>query len=409
MEEKITYCHNCQNFLNKISKLKILNKEDLDMVENPKQIVALNFKVKLDSGKISVFSGFRVRHNDSLGPTKGGIRFHQDSNLEEVCELAFLMSLKCSLANLPFGGAKGAVKFNPKKYSDGEIERISKAFFRELSFCVGSNIDIPAPDVNTNPKIMSYFLDEFEKVKGYKDFGVVTGKPLILGGSKVRDISTSLGAFYIIQKHFENKKNLKVVIQGFGNAGMNLAKMLFESGHKIISVSDSSSSIVDLNGLFITKVIEEKQKHKSFSKTNFDKISNEKMLTLDCDILILSALSNSINEKNQNQIKAKNILEVANAPVSPVSDDFLNKKKITILPDILVNSGGVIVSYLEWVQNNQNYYFEEDDIKEKLKKIILDAYENVLSYSKKEKITIRESAYILSLKKIIDAEKFRNS
>ena len=409
MEEKITYCHNCQNFLNKISKLKILNKEDLDMVENPKQIVALNFKVKLDSGKIGVFSGFRVRHNDSLGPTKGGIRFHQDSNLEEVCELAFLMSLKCSLANLPFGGAKGAVKFNPKKYSDGEIERISKAFFRELSFCVGSNIDIPAPDVNTNPKIMSYFLDEFEKVKGYKDFGVVTGKPLILGGSKVRDISTSLGAFYIIQKHFENKKNLKVVIQGFGNAGMNLAKMLFESGHKIISVSDSSSSIVDLNGLFITKVIEEKQKHKSFSKTNFDKISNEKMLTLDCDILILSALSNSINEKNQNQIKAKNILEVANAPVSPVSDDFLNKKKITILPDILVNSGGVIVSYLEWVQNNQNYYFEEDDIKEKLKKIILDAYENVLSYSKKEKITIRESAYILSLKKIIDAEKFRNS
>ena len=409
--DKITYCENCENFLKKVSKLNILDKDDIMKIESPEKVLGVNFRVKLDNGKTEVFNGFRVRHNSVLGPSKGGIRFHQDVSLDEVCELAFLMSLKCSLVNLPFGGGKGGVKFDPKKYSENEIEKISRSFFREISNNIGVYVDIPAPDVNTNAKIMSYFLDEFEKIKGVKSPGIVTGKPLILGGSKVRDIATSLGAFYVIEKHFENqnKKNLKVVIQGFGNAGSHLAKMLFDLGYKIICVSDSKTGILDNRGLDINEVIKEKKNNKSFENTKYKKITNQKLLELDCDILIPSALGGVINDKNDRKILAKTIVEVANAPISPISDEVFKKKNIQVIPDILANSGGVIVSYLEWVQSIQNYYFEEDEIKDKLKKMILKAYENVMITSCENKISFREGAYIVSLKRIIEAEKMRGT
>ena len=389
-----------------------ISREEIQILKNPRKVINVNFPIKLDNGKNKLVSGFRVQYNNSLGPTKGGIRFHQSVDIEDVSELAFLMSLKCSLVNIPYGGAKGGIRINPKELSEGELERVSKRFFSEIANDIGEKIDIPAPDVNTNPKVMGWFLEEYERLNKKKSPGIVTGKPVEIGGSLGRDKSTSLGAFYIIEEMYKNanKKDLKIVIQGFGNAGLNLAKMLYDLGFKIIVVSDSRTGLYEENGLDIDKLIEFKSQRKSFEEyTSYEKISNEKLLELDCEILIPCALGDVITNKNNKNIKAKKIVEVANAPICPMSDLVLDEKQIEVIPDILANSGGVIVSYFEWVQNLQNFYWNLEEVNSKLKEIILNAYNNMKKLREEKNLKNREASYLLAINRILKAEKLRGN
>lgn len=408
-KEEILMCKNCKEQIENIKQVKGLTSKELFILENPKRALNVNYPIRMDNGEIKIINAFRVQYNDALGPTKGGIRFHEDVNSQEVSELAFLMSLKTALVNLPYGGAKGAIKINPKKLSEGELERVARGYVREIYNFLGPYRDIPAPDVNTNPKIMSWMMDEYEKISNQKNPGSFTGKPILIGGSLGRDEATAKGAFYIIEEKFKNndKSKLKIAIQGFGNAGAHLALMLYELGFKIVAISDSQTGIYEEKGFDIHKLIRFKETKKSFLEYDSKKISNEKLLELDVDILIPAALGNMINSKNASNIKAKYIIEVANAPISTSADKILIDKGIEIIPDILANSGGVIVSYFEWVQNIQNYYWEKDEVNAKLKEKILKAYNNLLDFSKKNELSFRTSSYIYSIEKILEAERIK--
>lgn len=406
----IVVCDNCRKHLEYVSKLKFFNSDELEVLKNPRRIISVNYPIRMDDGKTKLVTAFRVQYNDALGPTKGGIRFHESVNMSEVTELAFLMSLKTSLAQIPYGGAKGGVKINPKSLSSGELERVTRGYVKEMIKFLGPQQDIPAPDVNTNPKIMGYMLDEYERITGVKTFASFTGKPVLLGGSLGRDKATAMGAFYILEEKYKNieKSNLKVAIQGFGNAGSNVALMLSEIGFKIVAVSDSKSSIYDENGFDVDELIEFK-KTKSFNEHVASKITTDELLGLDVEVLVPAALGGVINSNNVNLIKSRVILELANSPITPEADSVLNTKKVEVIPDILANSGGVIVSYFEWVQNLQNYYWSLNEVNSKLKFKMLENYDDVLKFSKKHKYNLRVASYLLAMKRIIDAEKMRGN
>ncbi|MCA9459737.1 MAG: Glu/Leu/Phe/Val dehydrogenase [Nanoarchaeota archaeon] len=407
--EDLIICKNCKKQLEIVKEHEHLNSKDLFILNNPRRVLNVNYPVRMDNGEVKLISAFRVQYNDALGPTKGGIRFHESVDLEEVSELAFLMSLKTSLVGIPYGGAKGGVKINPKKLSEGELERVARGYVKEMFKFIGPDQDIPAPDVNTNPKIMGWMMDEYEKILGKKSPGVFTGKPIEIGGSLGRDKSTARGGFFIIEEKYKdvNKSKLNVAIQGFGNAGFNIAKMLEGIGFKIVAVSDSTTGIYNKNGFEVDKLIEYKNQKKSFIDYDANKISNEEVLELDVEILIPAALGGVIDSDNADKIKAKTIMELANAPISTSADIILNKKGIEIIPDILANSGGVIVSYFEWVQNLQNYYWTADEVEERLKSIITKAYYSVLEESKAHNLSLRTASYTLSIHRILKAEKLR--
>ncbi len=408
---ELTICENCEIQLSKVQELENLSSRDLFILKTPRRILNVNYPVKMDNGKVQIINAFRIQYNDSLGPTKGGIRFHPDVNQEEVAELAFLMSLKTSLTGLPYGGAKGGIRINPKKLSLSELEEVSRGYVKEMFRFIGPQKDIPAPDVNTNPQVMIWMMDEYERIIGEKAPGAFTGKPVLLGGSLGRNESTARGLFYILEEKFkdQNKKNLKIAVQGFGNAGSKIAKFLFDLGFNIVAVSDSSSGIYNEDGLKIDELIKFKKKNAKFIDYVGKKISNEDILKLDVDLLIPAALGGVITKKNATKIKAKTIAELANAPLSPEADSILNKKGIEIIPDILANSGGVIVSYFEWVQNTQGYYWSEDEVNQKLKSKILNAYNAVLMQSKKYNLNLRTSSYSIAIERILEAEKMRGS
>ncbi|MBI2523534.1 Glu/Leu/Phe/Val dehydrogenase [Candidatus Woesearchaeota archaeon] len=410
--EKPNVCINCYNMLDKIAGRLSLSKSEIDILTIPKRSFTFSFPVIMDDGSTRIFTGYRIQFNDARGPTKGGIRFHPEVDLEEIKTLAFLMTLKCAVSGLPFGGAKGGIVVDPKKISKGELERVSREYIRELYRFIGPNADIPAPDVNTNPQIMAWMLDEYEKIMGMHAPGVITGKPLELGGSFVRDISTSLGGFFVLKEATRDSKvkpsNTKIAVQGFGNAGMNIAKILHGKGYKIIAVSDSKSGIHHENGLDVKKVIEHKEKNSSLSGFKGAKeISNEDLLELECNVLIPAALENQITKNNANKIKAEIILEVANAPITPEADLILEKKKIRVIPDILANAGGVVVSYFEWVQNSMNYYWTTKEVTKKLEDYIVDSTREVQKTCKEFKCTMRDAAYILAVNKVLSAERLR--
>lgn len=411
-EIEFTICQNCSKQLDMVKRHEHLNSKDLFILNNPKRVININFPVRMDSGEIKMITAYRVQYNDALGPTKGGIRFHETVSMEEVSELAFLMSLKTSLVKIPFGGAKGGIKINPKKFSEGELERISRGYVKEMYKILGPAQDIPAPDVNTNPKVMAWMMDEYENITGTKAPGSFTGKPIVLGGSLGRDKSTAKGAFFIIEDKYKDidKSNLKVAIQGFGNAGSNIAKMLSDIGFKIVAVSDSTCALYDENGLDVDELTYFKSQRGIFVDydKNYRKISNDELLGLDVEILIPAALGDVIKESNANEIKARCIVELANAPVSPKADEILNQKGIEIIPDILANSGGVIVSYFEWVQNLANYYWKLEDVDEKLKELIIAAYRDVEKAKDEYNLSFRTSSYIIAINRILEAERLRS-
>jgi glutamate dehydrogenase (NAD(P)+) len=394
----------------KAAKVLNLDSSIVDLLTHPKRIHQVSIPVRMDNGKIKVFEGFRVQFNDLRGPTKGGIRYHPDVTLEEVKALSFWMTWKNTVVDVPFGGGKGGIIVNPKELSKGELERLSRGYIEAMHKFIGPEKDIPAPDVYTTPQIMAWMVDEYHRIEGHNVFGMITGKPLELGGSEGRGEATAQGGFYVLEEAFKvfNIVNPTIAIQGFGNAGMVAAKLLSKAGHKIVAVSDSKGAIYNEHGLNIEKVIQEKNQSKTvIGFSDAKKISNEELLELNVDVLIPAALESVITSKNVSNIKAKIILELANGPVSANAREALFKNGQISIPDILANSGGVAVSYFEWVQNNIGYAWKEKEVLEKLKEKMCVAFDNVYNISKEYKVDMGTAAYVHAIKKMVKVLELR--
>jgi glutamate dehydrogenase/leucine dehydrogenase len=391
-----------------------LSREELDLLDMPRRSFIVHFPVKMDTGKVKMFVGYRVQYNDARVPAKGGIRFHPQLTLDHVKDLSFLMALKCAVVNIPFGGSKGGVVVNPKELSRNELEQVTRSYIRAIANYIGPFVDIPAPDVYTDEKIMVWILDEYERIKGEHVFAMVTGKPVELGGSKARSYSTSLGGIYVLEEAMKkmdmDKFEVSIAVQGFGNVGENAARLLHDRGYKVIAVSDSTGGIINKTGLDIKAVMEHKAETGSVvdfkESTN---ITNEELLTSECDILIPAALSDQLNENNAKDVRAKVVLELANAPTTKEADDIFFNKKIMLIPDALANAGGVVVSYFEWIQNLNNDYWEEEKVLERLKKVMITAFSEVHSLCDEKSCRMRTSAYRLALKRILHAERLRGN
>jgi glutamate dehydrogenase/leucine dehydrogenase len=372
----------------------------------------------MDNGKTQSFKAFRSQHNDAIGPFKGGIRFHELVTEDEVKALSTWMTIKCAVVGIPYGGGKGGVIVDPKKLSASELERLSRAYIRAIAKHIGAFKDVPAPDVNTTPQIMAWMVDEYEKIIGRHEPGVITGKPLEIGGSEGRTEATGLGAFYVLEQLAKvkklSKKKTTIAIQGFGNAALYFALFAHKAGYKIVAVSDSQGGIFkpvgsDPVGLDPEKVLAHKQKTGSVvGLTGSKSISNEDLLELKVDVLAPAALENQVTSDNVKDIKAKYILEIANGPVTPEADVVLHQKGIISLPDVLVNAGGVTVSYFEWVQNNMGYYWEKEEVFNKLKKIMDEAFSQMWAIYTSKKVTPRLGSYILALDRVARAMQTRN-
>jgi len=402
------------NIIKRFDDLKSLidlNDKEVEYLLTPKQIS--HSEIEVDGKK---FPAWRIISNRALGPGKGGIRFHPEVSEDEVRSLSFWMSLKNSLLELPYGGAKGGVKINPKEYDNIFLEKVSRAYIDAFYKVLGQDKDIPAPDVYTNPQTMSWMLDQYEKNIGQHQPAMITGKPVELGGMTLRSDSTAKGAYIIISQLVKtldlNKKDLSIAIQGFGNAGLNVAKMLFADDFKITAVNDSQGGTSNNDGINITELVKFKEEYGVVSTFSENKaISNDELLESEVDILILSALENQITEKNAEKIKAKYIIEIANGPVDYQADKILFEKGTIVVPDILANSGGVLVSYFEWSQNRTGNILDEKYLANLLEEKMIRAWNNVynkyLEFDKK--IELRTSAYILSVERIIKAEKLRGN
>jgi len=398
--------------LENVAEIIKLSESELEYLKYPCRELTVSIPVKMDNGKLKVFIGYRVQHNDIRGPYKGGIRYHPEVTIDEVRALAMWMTWKCAVVNIPYGGAKGGVVCEPEKLSLAELERITRRFTNEISIIIGPSKDVPAPDVNTNETIMGWIMDTYSMNHGFAIPGVVTGKPISLGGSLGRREATGRGVMFttlnILKKLNQDISNTKIVIQGFGNVGSVAAKLLYEKGAKIIAVSDVKGGIYNPNGLNIDKVlsyIKENKFVKNFSEA--DNITNKELLELKCDVLIPAALENQITEQNADKIKAKIIVEGANGPTTPPADKILEDNNIIVIPDILANAGGVTVSYFEWVQGNQEYYWTEDEVNSKLEQIMNSSFNYIQLIKDKYKVSYRLAAYIVAVSRVAEAMKCR--
>lgn len=391
-----------------------ISEEDYLTFKYPERELKVALPVRMDDGSLKVFEGFRIQHSTLRGPAKGGVRYHQNVNVDEVRALSAWMTFKCAVAAIPYGGGKGGIVCRPREMSKGELERLTRTYIDKISAIISPNTDIPAPDVGTNAQTMDWMVDEYSKLKGESVYGIVTGKSIEIGGSKGRNEATGRGVCFVtlemMKKYNMKPEDCKIVIQGMGNVGSISAKLLAEEGAKIIAVSDVSCAIYNENGLDIAGIY----KYLDSGKNLLDgytgdckRITNAELLELPCDILIPAALENQITAENADRIKAKIVIEAANGPTSVEADEILNKKGVKVLPDILSNSGGVIVSYFEWVQNLQNFYWQEDDVNAKLKRQIVGAFNDVFDAREKYDCTFRVAAYIVALNRLVTAKKLR--
>ena len=381
-------------------------------LREPKRILTVSIPTAMDSGVIKVFEGYRVQHNMSRGPCKGGIRFHPDVTLDEIKALAMWMTWKCALVNIPFGGAKGGVVCDPKHMSRRELENMTRRFTSEISLIIGPEKDIPAPDVYTNPQIMAWIMDTFSMQQGYAIPGVVTGKPLAIGGSLGRDKATARGCLYAINEAMNELgheiRGARVAIQGFGNAGANAAELMSLTGYKIVAASDSQGGVVNDRGLDVAKLIAHKnEKNTVVGFEGGDKIDNKALLEHECDVLIPAALENVITAENAPRIKPKLVAEAANGPTTPDADQILHQRGIMVLPDILANAGGVTVSYFEWVQDLQESFWEEDEINDRLKRKMVRAFRDTLAEAKRYDVNMRRGAYAVAVGRVAEATQVR--
>lgn len=386
---------------------------DPDVIEKLKyarETTKVRLMIRMDDGSRKSFLAWRCRYDDTRGPTKGGIRFHPDATADEVETLAFWMTFKCAVMNLPYGGGKGAVQVDPRQLSKAEIERLSRAYIQAFARTVGPDRDIPAPDVYTNSMIMGWMADEYAQIVGQAEPAVITGKPIALGGSLGRGDATARGGYYLV-RHLASDlglgQTLRVAVQGFGNAGQHIARLLAGDGHKIVAVTDSQGGVHAEGGLDVNLLLDAKEQGHSVAatagKSGHEFLSGDALVGVDCDLLVPSALENMIHEDNAGDVKAKLVLELANGPVTPEADQILARKDVVVLPDILANAGGVTVSYFEWVQNKQGYYWTEREIHERLQEIMEREGRAIWNISKNKGVSVRTAAYVHALGRLAEA------
>lgn len=387
----------------------------LELLRTPDKVHQKIITIKMDNGKKETFLGLRSQHNNARGPYKGGIRFHSDVSEDEVKALSLWMSIKCAVVDIPYGGGKGGVKVNPKNLSEAELKKLSYAYSEFITPFIGIWRDVPAPDVNTDGQIMAWMLEAYEKKTKTHSPGVFTGKPLELGGSLGRTEATGQGGAFVLYEYVKaknlNPNNLKIAIQGFGNVGFWFGKLAGQLGFKIMAVSDSTGAVYDPKGLDLEMLAKFKEKYTSFAAANVKEklnfMTNENLLATDVDVLAPAALENAINSQNAKNIKAKTIIELANGPVTPEAEELLLKKGIDVIPDVLANAGGVTVSYFEWVQNLHGYRWSKDRVNRELKEVIKKAFWDTENLVKHRTVSYRKAAYILAVKRIIDAMMLR--
>jgi glutamate dehydrogenase (NAD(P)+) len=397
-----------QDQLRKVGDLFQIDENLIEVLRQCKKAVVCSVPVVMDDGSVQAFEGYRVTHNIARGPSKGGIRYHPDVTLDEVKSLAMWMTWKCALAAIPFGGAKGGVVCNPKEMSRNELQRMTRRFTTEIINEIGPEVDIPAPDVGTDGRIMAWIFDTYSMNKGHSVLGVVTGKPLTIGGSLGREEATARGALYCIrdavQKLGLTLADQRVAVQGFGNVGSYLAKFVAEDGATVVAISDSRTALYNPNGIDVPAAFAQKRDSGSFDGLKgADRITNEELLTIDCDVLAPCALEQVITEENASQVKAKMIVEGANGPITPTADEILFERGVTILPDILANAGGVIVSYFEWVQGLQEYFWKEAEVNAKLNDIITRAFDETWATAQERAVDMRTAAYGLAVLRVAEA------
>ncbi|REE94248.1 glutamate dehydrogenase [Paenibacillus taihuensis] len=381
------------------------------LLKEPMRMMTVRIPVRMDDGKTRVFVGYRAQHNDSVGPTKGGVRFHPDVDEIEVKALSIWMSIKCGIADLPYGGGKGGIICDPRKMSFRELERLSRGYVRAISQIVGPTKDIPAPDVMTNSQIMAWMMDEYSRIREFDSPGFITGKPLVLGGSLGRESATARGVAIMIDEAMAKKSiplpGSRIVIQGFGNAGSYLAKFMHDAGAKVIGISDVNGALYNEQGLDIEDLMDRRDSFGTVTNLFKNTISNDELLTLDCDVLVPAAIENQITADNADRIRAKIIVEAANGPTTLEATRTVTERGILLVPDVLASAGGVIVSYFEWVQNNQGYYWSEAEVDAKLRDMMIRGFNSVYELHKLKKVDMRLAAYMVGVRKMAEAVRLR--
>jgi glutamate dehydrogenase (NAD(P)+) len=383
-----------------------------DVLRHPKRILTVSIPIRRDDGIVHVFTGYRVHHNTSRGPSKGGIRFHPDVNLDEVKALAMWMTWKCAIVGIPYGGAKGGVIVDPKELSRGELERLSRRYAAEILPLIGPDRDVPAPDVGTDEQIMAWIMDTYSMNVGHSALGVVTGKPVSVGGSQGRADATSRGVMYVTEATLKHAgraiEDTRVAIQGYGKVGGPAVRLLEELGCMVVAVSDVNGGIYNPRGLSWRSLAD--HRNETGTVAGFEggeAITNEELLTIDCDVLIPAALETQVTEQNADHVRADIIIEAANGPTTPEADEILEDRGVLVVPDILANSGGVTVSYFEWVQDLQAYFWDEDEVNQKLRAIMERAYVDVLGVAEERKCKMRTAATILGVQRVAEAHQTR--
>lgn len=418
-----------QNFLTNLEQAKAaleISDDVFGRLSQPNNIIETEITITRDDGSQAAFPAYRVQYDNSRGPYKGGIRFHEDANLDEVKALAASMAVKTAVVGIPLGGGKGGVQINPKEYSKREIDQVARAWARAMAPHIGVDKDIPAPDVYTNPEIMAIMMDEYERTVGHHEPGVITGKPISLGGSQGRGTATAQGGVYVLEELRsilgKEPSQLRVAVQGYGNAGYHAARLLHNLGYTIVALADSQGGVISHRGFDPEEVYKVKQEKRSINglyceggvcdeeqmlADDVTVVSSEEVLYADCDILIPAALDNQIHAENADRIKAKIILELANGPTTPEADTILEDQEIIVVPDVLANAGGVTVSYFEWVQNRQQYYWTEIEVLERLAPIMQHAFHTVWEMAQQKNISMRQAAFLVGVRKLVEAHELR--
>ncbi|MCP3760780.1 Glu/Leu/Phe/Val dehydrogenase [Domibacillus sp. A3M-37] len=411
MAENLNLFTSTQNVIKEALTKLGYTEEMYELLKEPLRMLTVRIPVKMDDGSVKIFTGYRAQHNDAPGPTKGGVRFHPEVNEEEVKALSMWMTLKAGIVNLPYGGGKGGVVCDPRQLSIREIENISRGYVRAISQIVGPTKDIPAPDVYTNSQIMAWMMDEYSRIREFDSPGFITGKPLALGGSHGREKATAQGVTICIHEAAKKRnidiKGARVIIQGFGNAGSFLSKFMHDAGAKVVGISDAYGGLYDPDGLDIDYLLDRRDSFGTIT-TLFDKtITNQQLLEMDCDILVPAAISNQITAENAHNIKASIVVEAANGPTTLEATKILTGRGILLVPDVLASAGGVTVSYFEWVQNNQGYYWTEEEVNKKLHENLTKAFNNIYEVAQTRGVNMRLAAYMVGVRRAAEASKFR--
>ncbi|AST95620.1 Glu/Leu/Phe/Val family dehydrogenase [Shouchella clausii] len=382
-----------------------------ELLKEPIRMLTVRIPIRMDNGKTKVFTGYRAQHNDAVGPTKGGVRFHPEVNETEVKALSMWMSLKAGIVDLPYGGGKGGIICDPRVMSLGEIERLSRGYVRAISQIVGPTKDIPAPDVFTNAQIMAWMMDEYSHIREFDSPGFITGKPLVLGGSHGRETATAKGVTICIEEAARKTglelKDARIIIQGFGNAGSFLAKFLKEKGARIVGISDAHGALYNVGGLDIDYLLERRDRFGSVTNLFHNRISNKELLEKECDILVPAAIANQLTADNAANIQASIIVEAANGPTTWEATEILSKRGILIIPDVLASAGGVTVSYFEWVQNNQGFYWTKEEVTDRMRDVLITSMNKVFATAEKHQVNMRLASYIVGIRKTAEAAHFR--